>query len=144
MALQQITLPAIGQPGSDTRHGAFTKSNANFSETETRLGVLETAVVAVNLQTATPYTLVLADAGKIVEMNLAGANTLTIPTNATVAFPIGTLIQVDQVGAGTTTIAGAGGVTLRPSGTLTLRAQWSSASLRKRGTDEWVVSGDLT
>lgn len=101
-------------------------------------------IVVANLQTAS-YALVLGDAGKVVEMNLASANTLTVPLNATVGFPVGTVIEVCQIGAGQTTLTPAtGAVNLRSRGALLkLAGQWASASLRKRGTDEWVVAGDL-
>lgn len=98
--------------------------------------------IAVNLRTAS-YTLVLADSGKIVEMNVAGGNTLTVPPNSAVAFPIGTLIGVDQIGAGQTTITPGSGVTILASGGLVkLKGQYSSVSLRKRSTDTWVLVGD--
>lgn len=99
--------------------------------------------LTTNLQTAS-YTLVLADAGKVIEMNVAGANTLTIPPNSSVAFPIGTVIEVHQYGAGQTTITPGSGVTiLSPDGARKLRVQYASVSLRKRATDTWVMVGDL-
>jgi hypothetical protein len=104
---------------------------------------LQTTLMPVNTQTAS-YVLVLADAGKAVEMNVAGANTLTVPPNSSVAFPIGTVIEVCQYGAGQTTLTPGSGVTLRNASSLTTRAQYSTVSLRKRGTDEWVVAGDVT
>ena len=52
-----------------------------------------------NLQTGTSYELVLSDAGKVVEMNNASANTCNIPANASVAFPVDTRIDVYQRGA---------------------------------------------
>jgi len=88
---------------------------------------------------------VLTDAAKVVEMNVATANTLTVPANASVAFAVGTQILVLQTGAGQTTIAGDSGVTVNSSGSaLKLSGQWSSAVLVKRGTDSWVAVGDLT
>lgn len=99
--------------------------------------------VTANPQTGTSYTLVLADAGKAVEMNNAAANTVTIPPTSSVAFPVGTVLEVVQVGAGQTTIVAGAGVTLRPAGTLATRAQWATIGLRQRATNEWVVSGDL-
>ena len=61
----------------------------------------------------TSYTLVIGDSGKIIEMNVATANTVTIPTNASVAFTSGTTsIDIVQFGAGLTSITGAGGVTV--------------------------------
>jgi hypothetical protein len=96
-----------------------------------------------NRQTAS-YTLVLSDWGKIVEMNVASANTLTIPTNASVAFPIGTEIQVLQYGAGQTTIAGAGVTFRSKSGQLKIGNQYTGVTLVKVGTDEWYVIGNVS
>jgi hypothetical protein len=99
--------------------------------------------VAANRQTAS-YSLVVADAGKVVEMNVASANNLTVPLNATQAFPVGTVIELLQYGAGQTTIVATGGVTIRSSGgKLKLTGQYSGASLRKIATDEWSLVGDL-
>jgi hypothetical protein len=90
----------------------------------------------INTQTGASYTLVIGDAYYIVEMNNAGANTLTVPLNATVAFEIGTKIWITQTGAGATSIAGAGGVTVDGAGAI--GGQWKTSKLYKRGTDEWV------
>lgn len=90
------------------------------------------------------YTLVKADEGTVVEMNVASANNLTVPLNSSAAFKVGTIIEIHQYGAGQTTIVATGGVTLRSAGgKLKLNTQYSSAVLRKRATDEWVVAGDL-
>ena len=99
--------------------------------------------MAASTKTAS-YTLALVDAGTVVEMNVAAANTVTVPPNSSVAFPTGTVVEVNQIGTGQTTIVAGAGVTLRASSTLVLRAQWASVSLRKRATDEWVVQGDTT
>jgi hypothetical protein len=94
---------------------------------------------------ATSYTLVLGDAYKLIEMEVTSANTLTIPTNASVPFPLGTQILVSQLGTGQTTITPSGGVTLRSSGGKTkTSAQYSMCTLIKRGTNEWYLSGDIT
>jgi len=91
------------------------------------------------------YTAVLTDAGTVVEMNAAGALNFTVPPNSSVAYDIGAVIEVCQIGAGQVTLVAGAGVTLRtPTGTLTTRAQYSTVSIRKRGTDEWVVAGDLS
>lgn len=94
-------------------------------------------------RTGTTYTLVLTDAASAVEVNNASANTVTVPLNSSVAFPIGTVIEVAQIGAGQTTIVATGGVTIQTSTSLSLRAQYSTCSLRKRGTDVWILSGDM-
>jgi hypothetical protein len=96
-----------------------------------------------NAQTGTTYTLVLTDAGKIVTLSNASAITLTIPTNATVAFPVNTRIDLLQYGAGQVTINGAG-VTINSSGSKKkLTGQYSGASLWKKATDTWVLIGDI-
>ena len=97
-----------------------------------------------NAQSGTTYTLVLGDAGKIVEVGNASAITLTIPTNGSVAYPVGTQITILQTGAGQITVTGPSGGTLNATPGTKLRAQWSSATLLKRATDTWVLIGDLT
>ena len=95
-----------------------------------------------NAQTAS-YTLALADSGKMVEMSVASANALTVPSNANVAFPVGTTLTVLQTGAGQTTLTPQAGVTVNGTPGLKLRTTWSSATLIKRATDTWVALGDL-
>ena len=87
------------------------------------------------------HTIGLDDINRIVSMQVAGGGTLTIPTNATVAFPIGTVINVyNRSATEFLTITGAVGVTLRNEGTI---EPYQEASLRKRATDEWVASGPV-
>ena len=100
--------------------------------------------LATNAQTGTTYTSVLDDNGKIVEMNNAAANTLTVPLNATVAYAVGAQINILQTGVGQTTVVATSGVTINSTPGLKLRAQWSSATLIKRATDSWVLVGDLS
>ena len=92
---------------------------------------------------AASYTLVLADSGKMIEMGNASANTLTIPPNSSVAFPVGTTLTVLQTLAGQCTITAGAGVTVNGTPGLKLRTQWSSATLIKRATDTWVALGDM-
>jgi hypothetical protein len=102
--------------------------------------------MSLNTQTGTAYTLALTDysSALMVEMNNASANTVTIPTNATVAFPVGATIPIRQYGAGQTTIVAASGVTLRNAhATSKIAAQYGSVCLHQRATDEWVIEGYL-
>lgn len=94
--------------------------------------------------TATTYTFVLADAARLTEANSASAQTYTIPPNSSVAFPVGTVLEVYRHGAGTLTIAAGAGVTIRTPSSLTARAQYSTIVFRQRAANEWVASGDLT
>lgn len=106
-------------------------------------GAADGDAVNINQQTGTSYTLALADATKVVEMNNANANTITVPLNSSQAFATGAQISIVQTGAGQTTIAGDTGVTVNSASGLKLRAQWSAATLVKRDTNTWVVFGDL-
>lgn len=97
-----------------------------------------------NRQTAS-YILALTDAGKNVEMNVAGANNLTVPPNADVPFAIGAQVLLSQYGAGQTTIVAGAGVTIRSKDSnLKLSGQYSAATLVKVGVNEWYLFGDLT
>lgn len=99
--------------------------------------------IVSNTQTAS-YTLVLADAGKSVKMNVGSANNLTIPPNADVAFEIGTRIDIIQWGAGATTIVAGAGVTIRSSdGHMQLYGQYAGATAEKVATNEWIIYGKL-
>jgi hypothetical protein len=100
-----------------------------------------TSYIGQNLQTGTSYELVLADAGKIVEMNNGSANTLNIPANVAIPFPINTRIDVVQFGAGQTTITITSN-TLR--GAPKISGQYKMISLWKRAATEWVVIGGTT
>jgi hypothetical protein len=104
--------------------------------------------LAFDAETAS-YTAVLANNGQVVTMNNASANTFSIPTNASVAFPIGTQINVLQIGAGQTTIQAvtSGTTTIQSTGATPaapkLRVRYSAATCLKAGTDLWYVFGDI-
>ena len=107
------------------------------------------AKLTINSQTAT-YTVVLADnKNTLVTMNVATANDFLIPTNASVAFPIGSVINVVQTGVGKTTIeaVSSGTTTISSTGATAsapeLRAQFSAASCVKVATDTWLIIGDV-
>ena len=101
------------------------------------------SLTEINAKTSA-YTTVLTDRDKLVEVSSSSGVTLTIPTNSSVAYPVGTSIDVLQTGAGQVTIAGAAGVTVNATPGLKLRTQWSSATLFKRAENTWVVYGDLS
>lgn len=87
--------------------------------------------------------LVLSDAGKLLCVDAAADITLTIPTDAGVAFPVGTEIEVMQEGAGTVTFVGADtSVTLHSfeEGRETI-GQYAVAVLKKKGANNWRLAG---
>lgn len=109
-------------------------------------GIYYNALLTFNTQISS-YILALGDQTKdtVVEMNVGTGNTVTIPLNSTVAFPIGSQIIIAQYGAGQTTIQGALGVTLRSSGGKTkIASQYGLATIIKRGQDEWYLAGDIS
>jgi hypothetical protein len=100
--------------------------------------------VRFNRQTAS-YTLVLTDTGKMVEMNVASSNNLTVPPNSSVAFATGTQILLLSRGAGQTTVVAGSGVTVNSEGGfLKLTGQYSAATLIKVATNEWYLIGSLS
>lgn len=79
----------------------------------------------------------------MIEVESTSGVTITIPSDSTTNFPIGTSIDILQTNTGQVTIAGDG---FTPNATpgLKLRTRWSSCTLQKRGPNSWVVFGDLT
>jgi hypothetical protein len=100
------------------------------------------STIGTNTRTAS-YTLSISDQSKIIEYSSSSAGTITVPTNAVAAFPIGTYIVILQTGTAQATISGALGVTVNVTPGNKTRTQWSMATLIKRGTDSWVLAGDL-
>jgi len=96
-----------------------------------------------NVQTGSEfnYTLALSDVAKVIAINNSATATVTVPPNSSVAFPIGTVINVYAMTANSVQIVGGDGVTVRNAGTIA--DQFVEVSLRKRGTDEWVLSGNV-
>jgi hypothetical protein len=101
------------------------------------------APLVQNAQTGTTYTPVLGDAGKLVELSNTSAITLTVPPNSSVAYPVGTQINLLQTNTGQVTVAQGSGVTVNAAPGLKLTGRWSAATLIKRSTDAWVLVGDL-
>ena len=97
-----------------------------------------------NTQNGASYTLVIGDRDSLVEMNNGSGNTLTVPTNASVSFPIGTQILVVQKGNGQTTIQGDTGVTVYAEDSkVKTVGQYAMATLIKCDTDTWYLGGNL-
>ena len=120
--------------------------DANFAASvTTSLGLKVDSLTPISQKTAS-YTLSsLTERDDLIEMGSGSALTLTIPTDATLNFPIGTSIDILQTGAGQVTIAPVSGtVTVNATPGLKLRTTWSSATLFKRAANTWVVFGDLT
>ena len=94
--------------------------------------------VTINSKSSS-YAILPIDAGRLIEMS--GGGTLTISDST--SFPTGFTVNVLQTGSSQVTIAG-NGFTVNATPGLKLRAQWSSATLVKRGSNSWVAMGDLS
>lgn len=113
----------IGSTGVDTGTGDVTVNSNQLT---------------FNTQTGS-YTLVLADANNGIAMNVATANNVTVPPNASVAIPLWTQIVVWQKGAGTTTLVPGAGVTF--IGTATTMAYQNAVNLLIQvATDTWLIT----
>jgi hypothetical protein len=132
---------AIGQAVGTASNVQFNNITATGTVTITGETIIGPAII---VNKTAGYTLALADQGKIVEMNVGSAVQVTVPPSANVNFPIGTQINVMQYGGGKVQIVQGVGVTVRGTPGLYLRAQYSSATLIKRATDEWYLIGDLS
>ena len=85
----------------------------------------------------------VSDLAKLVLVNGSTGMTVTIPTEANVAFTTGDRIDVTRYGSGAVTFAAQAGVTMRYTPGVNLRAVYSTATLTKIGTNEWLITGDL-
>jgi hypothetical protein len=119
--------------------------DANYATTvTTALAGKVPSATPISQKTAS-YTLSsINEKDSMIEIDAAGATTVTVPTDAAVAFPVGTSLDILRVGAGAVDVVGAGGVTVNATPGLKLRSQWSSATLIKRAADTWVLVGDLS
>jgi len=113
---------------------ALAKADANFQLLEP--GIKDSA--------AADYVPVLTD--RLITRSRATAQTLTLPTNVAVAFPIGTVLVVIQTGAGALTlVAPAGGaINKLAAKTLVVGGQYSRVTLTKMSANGWNANGDLT
>ena len=148
-----LTLPAVtgtlvstGDTGTitstmienDSIINADIKSNAGIE-----LGKLADATIDTK---TTDHTLVLTDKNKFIKMSVVSSpNTVTVPTNASVEFPIGSQIHIIQYGTGKTQVIPVSGtVIIYSTPGAYLRAQFSSATLLKCDTNIWMLIGDLS
>ena len=139
-----LASPALtGTPTSPT---ATAGTNTTQIAT-TAFVITENASVSTNAQAGASYTLLLSDAGKLVEMSSGSAATVTVPADGTTNFPIGTKIDILRTGGGEISIAGATSpstVTVNSEGSkLRINAQWQAVTLIKRAANTWVLIGAL-
>ncbi len=128
-----------------SQHGLMPKLDSSATKVFLGDGTQGLAPLYSTSTKTTGYTVVTTDHGKIIEVSNAQGATITIPTNASQAFPVGATFGVFQQGAGQVVFLAASGATiLAPSSKLKLTGQYSSAAIRKQLTDTWILAGDLS
>ena len=117
--------------------GAITGTDATFTGTTT-------TYLDINAQTGTTYTFVIADAGKLITSSNGSAQTITVPPNSSVAFPIGTQIIVQNIGSANATLAQGTGVTINSKDSnKEIDGQFAAGALIKTATNVWSLIGAL-
>lgn len=98
--------------------------------------------LAFATKTGSPYILTLNDVGYAIGMDLAGANTVTLDTEANQGYPVGVGYEVWRLGAGQTTIQAAAGVTLNGvvGGSVVISQRYQAVFLRRVAADNWVCT----
>lgn len=145
-----LVTPTLGTPTSGVltnctgTASGLTAGNISSSATITTPIIVQ----SINAQTTAAYVTVASDAGAIVTVSNASANTFKLPTNASVAYAIGSTITLIQIGAGATTISAVtpGTTTVLSTGATAaspVLAQYKSATCIKTATDTWYIVGAL-
>ncbi len=155
LATLHVSSNVIGTPimqvGNATVPNALVVSqNGNVGiGTATPIATLEVngtfaALVGINAQTGTSYTLAASDNNKLLTMDNASPITVTIPVNSSVSIPVGFQCTIVRKSTGTLTLSKAGGVTVISTSTaLTFTATGSAGTLIKIATDQWLAFGDM-
>lgn len=115
-------------------------SRATLDSGKVTASQASSALVSITANT----TLALTHAGKLLYVNSTSARTITVPTNASVAFPTGTEIEIVRWNTGTVTIAAASGVSLvSTESARTISARYGVVAMKKMATDTWLLTGAL-
>jgi hypothetical protein len=113
--------------------------------TANNMNILANSLVSINGQTGTAYNVGTADVGKLVTLNNASAQTITIPANASVAFAIGDQINFLNLSTGTATFVAGGTAVIRSAnGKLKLTTQYAVCTVLKWDTDAWIMVGNVS
>ena len=106
--------------------------------------VLPSQASARIITVSSSRTLALTDAGCFLNVNSTSNITITIPANASVAFPVGTEMEFCRYNTGTVTFAGASGVTISSANSIkTITPRYGTAGLKKVDSNKWLLTGNL-
>ena len=139
-----------GGSGVSPSFGNITSSGGTINITAVsgyiNLEATGSSIISINNQTDS-YQLLLEDLNKIVIITKGSAVNLTVPTNASAAFPVGSQIVIAQGGTGQVTVVAEDAitVTINSAGSRTkLYEQYSTAILVQTAANEWLLTGDIT
>ena len=131
-------------PASGGNWGSITGTLSSQADLQAELNAKQNLIGVIRTIAGTTDTPTVTDAYKYLRCTSASAVTITIPTNAAQAFAIGQTLTIEQAGAGAVTLSPSGGVILdTPRGYLSVAAQYGVIQLKKVATDTWTVLGDL-
>jgi hypothetical protein len=135
---------APGQSGHIEDHNAISDA---LSALESQVTTLQTqmagSVIGSSVQSGS-YVLSVSDLGTVVEVNSAGAATVTVPPSTAGAFPLGAVLWVAALGVGVVTIVAGGGVTVASAGNkVNISGQYAEVKLRQRSLNNWLLTGSL-
>jgi len=124
---------SMGYTGSASTQTGFTGSKGGFD-----------SVQVINTQTGTSYSLVLSDAGRLIEFSNDANTTVTILPDNIVNFSVGQRIDVCKIGGGFVSVAAYLGVTLFSTESPILTTMYSVGTLIKIGENQWTFFGPAT
>ena len=135
----------LTQSSASTTYLTQASASTTYLTQSSASNTYQTKSIDVITEKTKAYTLASGDEGDLIQLSGSSSYTVSIPTDATFNFPIGTQINLLSTGTGIITIAAATPETTTVNATpgLKLRTQWSSATLIKRAANTWVAIGDL-
>lgn len=146
----KLTGIATGATANSSDATLLARANHTGSQAISTVAGLQTALdglapirSTINAQTGTTYTPVLGDENKLVTLTNAGAITLTLPSDASVAIPVGGRVDFAVLGAGMATFVAGSGATIAVADSAVTRKTNSAASAIKVAANTWLVVGDL-
>ena len=132
------------EAGAQTALAIDEEGNVNVTRGKLSIGGVPVGIGPVRVQGGTAYTAAADDGGAYIRFTNGAATALTVPPNSAVGFAVGTVIEIEQAGAGALSVVAGAGVTINSrGGDMVLAGQYAVAALKKVAADSWTLTGDL-